>query len=77
MIASSNSLSGFLAPLISGIEVPRSNPEQNVVPSHPVTTTARTPSLPASDRHVSDKRTISSGLREFRASGRFRVTIAT
>ena len=73
---SSHSSAGGRAPVNKGIVFARSKPAQNVEPGAPVNTTAR---ISASSRitcHDRASRMTNSGLRAFRASGRFSVTTA-
>ena len=60
-----------------GIVELRSNPEQKVVPLAPVRTTARIWGSRDNSTQVLESSQINSGLSEFLASGRFKVTIAT
>ena len=76
-IASSNLSCGSRDPVMRGIVVPKSKPEQKVELSAPVRTTTRTSESALMLSQISARATMSSGLRELRASGRLSVTKPT
>ena len=73
---SSNSFSGWRAPVVSGMSSPRSAPAQKAFSPAPVMMATRTSSSSSICCHAAHSRTRTSGLSELRASGRLSVTRA-